>query len=125
MIPASPLSADDVRQRRLRNVLTLAHAGSDFVGNATIQPPAPEIGAATVIVRILPHLRRQGHGSDHLGATLSQARMLGARRIETVVLTANADGLRFAQRHGFVEIERYFVDGAEYADLVLRDQELA
>ncbi|MGW0598469.1 hypothetical protein ACWD11_15140 [Streptomyces sp. NPDC002776] len=38
---------------------------------------------------------------------LSCARGLGARGIETVVLAANTDGLRFAEARGFVEVERY------------------
>ncbi len=123
VIPASPLSVDEVRQRRFRHVLTLAHAGDDLVGNATIRPPEGESGAATVIVRILPEFRRRGYGSEYLAETLRHARTLGGPRIETVVLTANADGLRFAQRHGFVEVERYTVDGAEYADFVLGDHD--
>jgi RimJ/RimL family protein N-acetyltransferase len=39
------------------------------------------------------------------------ARELGARRIETVVLAANTEGLRFAERHGFVEFDRYTLPG--------------
>jgi hypothetical protein len=36
---------------------------------------------------------------------------MGARRIETVVLASNEDGLAFAGRHGFVEFDRYVIDG--------------
>jgi RimJ/RimL family protein N-acetyltransferase len=115
VIPASPLSAEEVQERLGRNVLTLAWAGDDLVGNATIRPPAD--GVATVIVRILPAHRRKGHGTEYLQAMLARAHELGARGFATVVLTANADGLRFAKRHGFVESERYQVDGAEYVDL--------
>jgi hypothetical protein len=41
--------------------------------------------------------------------------------IETVVLAANEDGLRFARRHGFAEIERYVLPGetTEWVDLRL------
>ena len=35
----------------------------------------------------------------------------GPDRIETVVLESNADGLRFARAHGFVEHDRYLLDG--------------
>jgi len=44
-----------------------------------------------------------------------------ARRIETVVLAANEDGLAFAIRHGFVDFGGYFLDGetASYVDLCL------
>jgi hypothetical protein len=40
--------------------------------------------------------------------------------IETVVLTSNEDGLRFALRHGFVEIERYVLPGATIPYVHLR-----
>jgi hypothetical protein len=43
------------------------------------------------------------------------------RRIETVVLASNEDGLSFAARHGFVEFDRYVLDGetATYVGLYL------
>lgn len=76
---------------------------------------------ATVIVRILPGYRRKGHGSEYLAAMLAEARGMGARRIETVVLASNEDGLACASRHGFVESDRYASDGetATYVDLYL------
>jgi GNAT superfamily N-acetyltransferase len=118
IIPASPLSADEVAERITRNLLTLAYDGDVLVGNATVRPPRD--GVATVIVRILEPYRRRGHGSAYLERMLAEARALGAGRIETVVLQANTDGLSFARRHGFEEVERYEVDGAAYVDLVLR-----
>ena len=42
---------------------------------------------------------------------LADARALSPGRIETVVLESNADGLRFARAHGFVEHDRYLLDG--------------
>jgi hypothetical protein len=42
---------------------------------------------------------------------MKRARELGAEVIETVVLSSNEDGLRFAQKHGFVETERYLLPG--------------
>jgi RimJ/RimL family protein N-acetyltransferase len=119
IIPTHPLSADDVQERLARNTLTLAYDGDVLVGNATIRPPDPGDGIATVIVRILPEHRRQGHGSEYLRAMLDRARESGAQGISTVVLTANTEGLHFAERHGFAETERYTVDGAEYVDLAL------
>jgi len=44
-------------------------------------------------------------------ATTRWARELGAEVIETVVLSSNEDGLRFALKHGFVETERYLLPG--------------
>jgi GNAT superfamily N-acetyltransferase len=111
IIPTDPLSATDVAQRAAHNRLTLAHASGDLVGNATVRPPSSAHAVATVIVRILPEHRRRGHGTAYLEAELAQARAMGARRIETVVLESNADGLRFALAHGFVEHDRYLLDG--------------
>jgi len=121
IIPAHTLTAEDVRERMTRNRLTLAYDGAELVGNATIRPPVPDTMTATVIVRILPRHRRQGHGSEYLTAMLAEARGMGAQRIETVVLAANQDGLAFARRRGFVEFDRYVLDGenAEYIELYL------
>ncbi|MFG3101777.1 hypothetical protein ACGFZL_14860 [Streptomyces sp. NPDC048182] len=45
------------------------------------------------------------------------------RVVETVVLAANTEGLRFAVGRGFVERERYVLDGEreEWVDLRLAD----
>jgi GNAT superfamily N-acetyltransferase len=64
-----------------------------------------------VIVRILPEHRRRGHGTAYLHAELAQARALAARRIETIVLASNTDGLDFALAHGFVEHDRHVLEG--------------
>jgi GNAT superfamily N-acetyltransferase len=121
VIPAHQLTSDDAHERLSRNSLTLAYVGEDLVGNATIRPPRPDSMTATVIVRILPGYRRKGHGSEYLAAMLAEARGMGARRIGTVVLASNEDGLAFAGRHGFVESDRYALDGetATYVDLYL------
>lgn len=111
IIPTDPLSAEDVAERAGRHRLTLAYAAGGLVGNATVRPPHEPDAVATVIVRILAAHRRQGHGTAYLSAELVQARALGARRIETVVLASNTDGLAFAQAHGFVEHDRYLIDG--------------
>lgn len=120
IIPPHPLTEDDVRERLTRNRLTLAYDTGTLVGNATIRPPEPDTMTATVIVRILPEHRRKGFGSEYLAAVLADARGMRARRIVTVVLAANGEGLLFAARHGFVEYNRYVVDGhAEYVELAL------
>ena len=116
------LSEDDVRERLVRNRLTLAYDGDMPVGNATIRPPQPDAMTATVIVRASC---RSVAGRAWIGVPLTvqlaEARGLRARRIETVVLAANEDGLAFAVRRGFVEFDRYVLDGdsAEYIDLYL------
>lgn len=111
IVPTAPLSADEVAERAGRNRLTLAYAAGELVGNATIRPPRPPGAVATVIVRILPGHRRQGHGSEYLEAELGVARDPGAQRIETVVSAANVDGLAFAIARGFVEHARYLLEG--------------
>jgi GNAT superfamily N-acetyltransferase len=121
VIPAHALTSGDVHERLARHRLTLAYDAGELVGNATIRPPGPDSMTATVIVRILPGYRRKGLGSEYLAAMLAEARSMGAQRIETVVLASNQDGLAFAGRHGFVEFDRYVLDGetAEYVDLYL------
>ena len=121
VIPAHVLTSDQVLERLTRNSLTLAYYGAELAGNATIRPPRADSATATVIVRILPAYRRQGLGSEYLAAMLAEARGMGARRIETVVLASNEGGVSFAAGHGFVEFDRYVLDGetAEYVELYL------
>lgn len=111
VVPTDLLSAADVVERSTRNRLTLGYADGRLVGNATVRPPREPGGVATVIVRILPEHRRRGHGTAYLESELAHARATGARRIETVVLASNADGLEFALSRGFVEHDRYVLDG--------------
>jgi RimJ/RimL family protein N-acetyltransferase len=111
IIATAPLTEDEVADRAVRNRLTVAHVGDTLVGCATVRPPAGESDTVTVIVRILEPFRQRGLGSTYLDVALADARTLGPDRIETVVLESNADGLEFARRHGFVEHDRYVVDG--------------
>jgi GNAT superfamily N-acetyltransferase len=121
IVPPAAMSLDDVRERVRRNHLEVAYLGDVVVGCTTVRPPTDDTGTATVIARVLPEHRGQGFGEDLYARGLEQARELGARLIETVVLAANEDGLRFALKHGFVEIERYVLPGetAEWIDLRL------
>ncbi|MFF2503753.1 GNAT family N-acetyltransferase [Streptomyces sp. NPDC058067] len=107
IIPADPLSLDDVRERVGRNHLEVAYLGDTLVGCTTVRPPANETATATVIARVLPGHRRQGLGELLYRHGLERARELGAAVVETVVLASNTDGVRFAEQHGFVEVERY------------------
>jgi GNAT superfamily N-acetyltransferase len=123
LIPASPLTADEVRERRNRHELTLAYVDGALVGNATLRPPRDDAklpATATVIVRVLPPYRRRGLGTAYLDAVVGRARTLGVSRIETHVLAANEEGAAFALARGFAEVERYDVDGAGYV-LLARD----
>ena len=38
IIPADPLSTDDVAERSTRHRLTLADTGEELIGNATVRP---------------------------------------------------------------------------------------
>lgn len=123
IIPTAPLSREDVIERLSRNHLTLAYDGAVPIGNATLRPPTSESSTSTVIVRVLPEFRRRGFGSAYLTSVLGTARSLGADRIQTVVLASNEDGLAFALANGFVEHDRYSIEGDEipFIDLHLVD----
>lgn len=118
IIPTAPLSADDVADRAERNHLEVAYLDGLAVGCSTVRPPATD--TATVIARVLPEWRRRGLGEQIYQRALAVAQELGADVIETVVLESNADGLRFALRHGFAEIERYVLPGDTEAFIDLR-----
>jgi GNAT superfamily N-acetyltransferase len=113
IVPPAAMSLDDVRERSARNRLEVAYLGDTLVGCSTVRPPAGdgEVAVATVIARVLPGFRRRGFGAEIYSRGLALARELGADRIETVVLAANQDGLSSALKWGFVEVERYVLDG--------------
>jgi GNAT superfamily N-acetyltransferase len=121
IIPAHILSPDDVRERAVRNHLELAYVDGVLAGNSTVRPPDGESATATVIARVLAEHRGRGLGGQLYERALRRERELGARVIETCVLESNEDGLRFALKHGFVEVERYRLDGdtATWIDLRL------
>lgn len=139
IVPPHQLSPADVRERAARHHLAVAYAGDPevVVGCSTVRPPGhdpddadAENGAdgadggarltATVIARILPEYRGRGFGTRLYESCLAHARALGADTIETVVLASNEDGLRFAVRRGFVEFERYVLDGDTVPYITLR-----
>ncbi|WP_327358239.1 GNAT family N-acetyltransferase [Streptomyces sp. NBC_01304] len=121
IIPPHFLSLDDVRERSTRNHLEVAYLGDTLVGCSTVRPPTSESPAATVIARVLPAYRERGFGTQMYERGLARARELGAESIETNVLGSNPEGLRFAKRRGFVEIETYVLPGdtIPYIDLRL------
>ncbi|WP_448315540.1 GNAT family N-acetyltransferase [Streptomyces sp. CO7] len=111
IIPTHQLSLEDVRERAKRNHLEVAYLGDTLIGCSTVRPPGEGTATATVIARVLPAHRRRGLGAQLYARGLRRARELGAEVIETVVLSSNKNGLRFAYRNGFQEIERYLLDG--------------
>ncbi|MEU3709299.1 GNAT family N-acetyltransferase [Streptomyces catenulae] len=109
IIPTHELSLDDARERAARHRLEVAYRDGELVGCSTVRPPVD--GVATVIARVLAAHRGRGYGTELYGRGLDRARQLGARAVETVVLSSNEDGLRFALRNGFVETDRYLLPG--------------
>jgi GNAT superfamily N-acetyltransferase len=107
IVPPDELSPAEVRERSGRHRLENAYLGDELVGCSTVRPPEGEGAVATVIARVLPEFRRRGFGTALYEHCLARARDLGAQGIQTVVLAANSDGLRFAEARGFVEVERY------------------
>ncbi|MEU1478146.1 GNAT family N-acetyltransferase [Streptomyces sp. NPDC005760] len=121
IVPPAALSAEDVRARVRRYRLENAYLGDTLVGCSTVRPPAGDDAVATVIARVLPDYRGRGFGTALYEKGLDHARVLGARVIETCVLAVNGDGTRFARARGFVEVDRYVLDGGgdEWIDLRL------
>lgn len=120
IVPPAAMSRDEARERAGRYRLENAYLGDVLVGCSTVRPPRGEDAVATVIARVLPEHRGQGFGTALYEKGLAHARGLGARVIETVVLAANEDGVRFAEARGFVETERYVLDGESDLWLELR-----
>jgi L-amino acid N-acyltransferase YncA len=119
VIGPTQLTREEVAERAARNHLTVAYAEGVLVGNATVR--APHDGVVTVIVRILPAFRRRGFGSEYLQVILMRARSSEVEQIRTVVLSENVDGLHFAIQHGFVETDRYEVDGVAFVEFTLQE----
>ncbi|MEU6483768.1 GNAT family N-acetyltransferase [Streptomyces sp. NPDC046887] len=122
VIPTHHLTLDEARDRAGRHRLEVAYLGDTVVGSSTVRPPADDTRAATVIARVLPGHRGRGFGGRLYARGLDRARRLGAETVETVVLSSNEDGLRFARKHGFAETERYVLPGetVPWVDLRLR-----
>jgi GNAT superfamily N-acetyltransferase len=115
VIPTDQLTDGDVAERAGRNRLEVAYAGVELVGCSTVRP-ATEAEPVTVIVRVLPELRGRG-----FGRALYAHCMRGiSDPVQTVVLASNVDGLDFALRRGFVEVDRYVLDGDTVAYVELR-----
>ena len=110
IIPSNPLTVEQVVERSTVYVLDVAYLGGVVVGCSTVRPASAE-EPVTVIVRILPAWRRRGWGSVLLAHALTHARAFGAVHVQTIVHASNADGLEFAVHRGFVETDRYTLEG--------------
>ena len=120
VIPTAPLSVEDVRERIRRNRLDVGYLGDVVIGCTTVRPPADDPATATIIARVLPEHRGRGFGTTLYAHGLARAKELGVTAVETVVLASNEDGLRFALRRGFTEIERYLLPGDTVPFVTLR-----
>lgn len=112
IIPTDPLNHAQVLGRSKQHLLEVASLGSAVVGCSTVRP-VTDGELVTVIVRVLPAFRRQGLGSAYLVHALAAAQQLDAVDVQTIVLASNVDGLALALSRGFVEKERYTLDGDE------------
>ncbi|MEV7982079.1 GNAT family N-acetyltransferase [Streptomyces sp. NPDC086519] len=122
VVPPAAMSAEEARERLARGYrLENAYDGDVLVGCSTVRPVAD--GVVTVIARVLPEFRRRGFGTALYEHALGHARVPGVEvdAVETCVLAVNEGGLRFAESYGFVEVERYVLDGEsdEWVDLRL------
>ncbi|MEU6197928.1 GNAT family N-acetyltransferase [Streptomyces sp. NPDC047061] len=120
VVPPAAMSFEEARERLVRGYrLENAYDGDVLVGCSTVRPAVG--GVVTVIARVLPEFRRRGFGAALYEHALGYGRAQGAGVVETCVLGVNEDGVRFARRHGFAEVERYVLDGGsdEWVDLRL------
>ncbi|MGW5655407.1 GNAT family N-acetyltransferase [Streptomyces humi] len=118
VVPPAAMSAAEARERLGRGYrLENAYVGDVLVGCSTVRPAVD--GVVTVIVRVLPRWRGRGFGAALYEQVVAGVR--GAEALETCVLAVNEGGLRFAERYGFAEVERYVLDGEtdEWVDLRL------
>ncbi|WP_240437091.1 GNAT family N-acetyltransferase [Streptomyces sporangiiformans] len=120
VVPPFHLPLDAVRERAGRNHMDVAYVGDVLVGCSTVRPPEGDEAVVTVIARVLAEHRRQGFGEQLYARGLERARESGAGVIETLVLESNQDGLRFALKHGFAEVERYVLPGLTIPEIALR-----
>ncbi len=110
IIPSDPLTVAQVVERSAVYALDLAILDGTAVGCSTVRPVVDD-QPVTVIVRILPTYRRRGLGTALLAHVLAQARAWEADHIQTIVHGSNVDGWEFAVRRGFVETDRYTLEG--------------
>lgn len=120
VIPTAPLSVEEVRERIRRHRLAVGYLDGVLVGCTTVRPPADDPATATVIARVLPEHRGRGLGTALYAHGLAVAREFGVSAVETIVLASNEDGLRFALRHGFTEVDRYLLPGDTVPFVTLR-----
>jgi len=111
LIPNATLTSAHARDRLARHQLLVALRGPQVVGGTTVRPPDDEPSVVTVIVRVRPAHQGVGIGSLLFQRAMEQAVAFDPTRIKTCVLASNERGMSFALRRGFIEVDRYVLDG--------------
>jgi len=107
--PGEPAVLDDVLrtiEREPKRRLFIASLGGEPAGCAFAAPSESMPGCAAVIPRVLPAARRRGLGEALLRACSDHARMLESDALSSHVRSDDPDGFAFAERFGFVEVDR-------------------
>ncbi len=106
---ADAASVEDVirtGEREPERRLYVAELDGEVVGCAFVARSESMPGCAATIPRVVPEARRRGLGSAFLQACSDRARELGCDALSSHVDADSADGLAFAARYGFVEVDR-------------------
>src|SRR5581483_8873142 len=106
--PDEPVTVEDVTTTMTREPerrLYLAELDGEVAGCAFVAPSESMPGCAAAIPRVLPAARRRGLGGALLQACSDRARELGAEALSSHVRSDDPDGIAFAERFGFVEVD--------------------
>ena len=109
---AALLAAEDIAQAQAGAIHArwLAEVGGQVIGAAEIMEPlgsrAP--GSVWLELVVLTEWRGQGAATALARALKAELSLHAPTRIKAVVSEANPVALRFAQKHGFAEVERFW-----------------
>lgn len=106
--PREPLSGEILRERWDRQperLYVVAHEDDAVVGIG-MTAPSDSPGRGFVAVRVLPEWRRRGIGATLYEQVEAHSLTLDPTALSTHVAEDAADGRRFAERRGYVEVGR-------------------
>ncbi len=104
----NPTTIEDVRNGLRHQPETrhwIAEDGGEAVGCAFVSRSSVQ-GRAFLLPRVVPEARGRGVGTALVQAALEAIRGLGCDTVRSHVDGADLEALRFAARHGFVEVDR-------------------